>query len=63
MRAKPFDVSPSFLQGYFGFSHCNRNFPGLNLMLTRAGIMQGLPVRGLRPGRSVCCQQMKEPNP
>ena len=42
---------------------CNKNFPGLNLTLTREEIMQDLPVRGLRPNRSVCCQQAKEPNP
>lgn len=63
MRAKHQKVSPSFLQGYFGFSHSNRYFPGLNLTLTREEIMQGLPVRGLRPGRSACCQQVKVPNP
>lgn len=63
MRARHQRSRPLFLPGYFLFSPCNRNFPGLNLTLMRGGIMLGVPVRGLRPSRSVCCQQVKVPNP
>ena len=41
----------------------SKNFPGLNLTLTRGAMRQGTPLCGLRPGRSVCFQGTKVPKP